>query len=103
MREAPAEKAPIDIRHVAKLARLALDDAEIERYQRELGTLLEHVSELSELPTEAVAATAQVITAENVSRADVVAPGLSREVFLASAPAARNGMVLVPRIIAEEA
>jgi aspartyl-tRNA(Asn)/glutamyl-tRNA(Gln) amidotransferase subunit C len=92
----------IDIRHVAKLARLALDEGEIECYERELGALLEHVSELSELETEAVAATAQVISAHDVTRADVVAPGLEREIFLASVPAARNGMVLVPRIIAEE-
>jgi len=101
MQQSPHESSQIDVRYVAKLARLALDDAEVERYERELGTLLAHVSELSELPTEDVAATAQVIAAHNVSRADVVAPGLTREAFLAGAPASQVGMVRVPRIIAE--
>lgn len=91
----------IDVRYVAKLARLALDDAEVERYERELGSLLEHVSELAGLPTDDVAATAQVIAAHNVSRADITAPGLTREAFLAGAPASQGGMVRVPRIIAE--
>jgi aspartyl-tRNA(Asn)/glutamyl-tRNA(Gln) amidotransferase subunit C len=101
MQQATSESARIDIRYVAKLARLALDEAEIERYERELGTLLDHVSELSELPTENVAATAQVIESHNVAREDIVVRGLERDAFLAGAPASQNGLVRVPRIIAE--
>ncbi len=96
------QNAPqIDIRHVAKLARLALTDDEIARYEGELTSILAYVDELSELPTADVAATAQVIASTDVVRDDVVAPGLTREAFLAGSPAQQVGMVRVPRILAE--
>ena len=95
------QESQINVRYVAQLARLALDDAEVERYERELGSLLDHVAELAQLPTQNVDATAQVIASRNVSRADITAPGLSREDFLAGAPQTQAGMVRVPRIIAE--
>ncbi len=91
----------IDVRYVAKLARLALDDAEAERYAVDLAALFAHVDELAGLPTDDVAATAQVIAGENVMRADQRQPGLARDVFLAGAPDTQLGMVRVPRILAE--
>jgi aspartyl-tRNA(Asn)/glutamyl-tRNA(Gln) amidotransferase subunit C len=91
----------IDIRHVAKLARLALTEDEISRYEGELSSILDYVNELSDLPTKDVAATAQVIASTDVVREDIVAPGLTREAFLAGAPASQVGMVRVPRILAE--
>ena len=101
MQQSSPASSVIDVRYVAELARLALDDAEVERYERELGALLEHVADLANLPTDDVPVTAQVIAAHNVSRADEVGPGLSREAFLAGAPATQVGLVRVPRIIAE--
>jgi aspartyl-tRNA(Asn)/glutamyl-tRNA(Gln) amidotransferase subunit C len=95
----PAET--IDIRYVAKLARVALTDDEIERFGMQLGELLDHVNALGELDTASVPATAQVVESRNVTREDRLTPCLDREVVLAQAPQRQGGFFRVPRIIAE--
>jgi len=95
----PTDK--IDIRYVAKLARIALTDDEVEVFGRQLEDLLGHVNALSELDIESVAATAQVVESRNVTRADAIAPGLDRERVLAEAPQRQGNFFRVPRIIAE--
>jgi aspartyl-tRNA(Asn)/glutamyl-tRNA(Gln) amidotransferase subunit C len=92
----------IDIRYVAKLARLQLTDDEVERFGAQLGDLLHHVNVLSELDTAAVAATAQVVESRNVEREDAVGACLDRETVLSMAPSRQGGFFRVPRIIAEE-
>lgn len=94
----------IDIRHVAKLARLALTEDEVSTYGAQLGSLMTHVDALAGLDTERVSATAQVVPSRNVQRLDAVRPEtiLSREAALANAPRAVGGFISVPRIIAEE-
>jgi aspartyl-tRNA(Asn)/glutamyl-tRNA(Gln) amidotransferase subunit C len=92
----------IDIRYVAKLARIELTDEEVARFGDQLGNLLEHVNVLSELDTAAVPATAQVIESRNVEREDVVGPCLDRETVLSMAPQRQGAFFRVPRIIAEE-
>lgn len=91
----------IDIRYVAKLARIALTDAEIETFGRQLGDLLGHVNALSELDTASVPATAQVVESRNVTRADALVPCLDRERVLAEAPQRQGDFFRVPRIIGE--
>jgi aspartyl-tRNA(Asn)/glutamyl-tRNA(Gln) amidotransferase subunit C len=91
----------IDIRYVAKLARIALSDDEIERFSKELGELLGHVRALEELDTASVPVTAQVVESRNVLREDVERPCLDREVVLDGAPQRQGGFFRVPRIIAE--
>jgi aspartyl-tRNA(Asn)/glutamyl-tRNA(Gln) amidotransferase subunit C len=91
----------IDIRYVAKLARIALTDDEIERFGMQLGELLDHVNALGELDTASVPATAQVVESRNVTREDRLAPCLDREVVLAQAPQRQGGFFRVPRIISE--
>ncbi len=91
----------IDVAYVAKLARLALTPAEIEKFGVQLGALLEHVDALSQLPVADVAATAQVIAQSNVTRADVPVPSLDRETVLEGAPKREGSYFRVPRIIAE--
>jgi aspartyl-tRNA(Asn)/glutamyl-tRNA(Gln) amidotransferase subunit C len=91
----------IDIRYVAKLARIALTDDEVERFGAQLGDLLAHVNALAALDTNAVPATAQVVESRNVERSDEVRPGLDREVVLSQAPQRQGGFFRVPRIIAE--
>jgi len=90
----------IDVRHVAKLARLALSDAEVIQYGSQLAGLLTFVDELRELDTEHVGATAQVVESRNVVRPDALAPCLSRDEVLGAAPQAQNGFFRVPMIIA---
>jgi len=94
----------IDIRHVARLARLALTDDEIRTFGPQLGSLMTHVDALRELDTESVAATAQVVPSRNVQREDTVKPEimLSREAALRNAPQAQGGFFRVPRILSED-
>jgi aspartyl-tRNA(Asn)/glutamyl-tRNA(Gln) amidotransferase subunit C len=91
----------IDIRYVAKLARIALTDDEIEIFGRQLGDLLGHVQALNELDIESVPATAQVVESRNVMRDDTLVPCLDRERVLAEAPQRQGAFFRVPRIIAE--
>ena len=91
----------IDVRYVAKLARIALTDEEVERFGTQLGDLLEHVNALGQLDVSQVAATAQVVESRNVEREDVLVPCLDREVVLEQAPQRQGGFFRVPRIIAE--
>jgi aspartyl-tRNA(Asn)/glutamyl-tRNA(Gln) amidotransferase subunit C len=91
----------IDVRYVAKLARIALTDEEVDRFGAQLGDLLAHVDALAELDTNAVPATAQVVESRNVQRADVPAPCLDRETVLEQAPQRQGDFFRVPRIIAE--
>lgn len=94
----------IDIRHVAKLARLALTEDEVATYGAQLGSLMTHVDALADLDTAEVPATAQVVPSRNVQRPDAVRPEtvLPRERILQNAPDVVAGYVRVPRIIAEE-
>lgn len=92
----------IDIRYVAKLARIALTDDEVEQFGRQLGELLQHVAALSALDTSSVPATAQVVESRNVEREDVSGECLPRETVLSMAPLRQGAFFRVPRIIAEE-
>lgn len=93
----------IDIRYVAKLARIGLTEAEVAQFGNQLGALLEHVEALNALDTQSVPATAQVIESRNVERADAAGPCLDRERVLAMAPQRQGDFIRVPRIIAEDA
>ncbi|MBD5634735.1 MAG: Asp-tRNA(Asn)/Glu-tRNA(Gln) amidotransferase subunit GatC [Candidatus Eremiobacteraeota bacterium] len=93
----------MDVAYVAKLARLALTPAEVERFGTQLGALLVHANRLAELPVDGVAATAAVISQSNVMRDDARAPSLDREIVLNGAPAREGPYFRVPRIIGEEA
>jgi aspartyl-tRNA(Asn)/glutamyl-tRNA(Gln) amidotransferase subunit C len=98
----PADR--IDIRHVARLARLALTDDEIATFGPQLGSLMSHVDALAQLDTENVSATAQVVPSRNVQREDAIRPEtiLPRDAALQNAPQAQGPYFRVPRIIAEE-
>jgi len=72
--------------HVAKLARLALSDEEVERMSRELSAVLGHIEKISELDLDGVSPTSHVVDVVNALRADEPGPSLPREVALAAAP-----------------
>jgi len=98
----PTLSDTINVRYVAKLARIALTDEEVDKFGAQLSDLLGHVNALAELDTNSVAATAQVVESRNVERADTVGPCLEREVVLEQAPQRQGTFFRVPRIIAEE-
>ncbi len=82
--------------HVARLARLRLDEAETERMAGELSGILEHVEAMERLDLDGVEPTARVVDADNVLRDDVVTPSLDRDVARRSAPDAGEDSFRVP-------
>lgn len=89
--------------HIARLARLALTDEEVERFAHQLSSILEHADEVSRLATEDVAPTAHAIPLVNVFRPDDPEPSLPQAKAISTAPEAEDGRFRVPRIIEEPA
>ncbi len=90
-----------DVAHVAGLARLSLDDEELERFTDQLATVLDHAADVAALDTSGVPPTAHPLPLANVLRPDTAVPGLDRDEVLAQAPAAEDGRFRVPRILGE--
>jgi aspartyl-tRNA(Asn)/glutamyl-tRNA(Gln) amidotransferase subunit C len=82
--------------HVARLARLRLSEAEIERMARELSGVLGHIEKISELNLAGVEPTSHVVELENVLRADEPRPSWRRERVLEGAPDVAQGGFRVP-------
>ncbi|HMA27619.1 MAG: Asp-tRNA(Asn)/Glu-tRNA(Gln) amidotransferase subunit GatC [Solirubrobacterales bacterium] len=82
--------------HVAKLARLRLSDAEIEKMASELSGILEHVEHIAELDLDGVEPTSHVIALQNVLRPDEPRPSWSRDEVLERAPDPASGSFRVP-------
>ncbi|MBM3146739.1 MAG: Asp-tRNA(Asn)/Glu-tRNA(Gln) amidotransferase subunit GatC [Actinobacteria bacterium] len=87
-----------DVRYVARLARLHLDDDEAQRMTGELARILEHVAKIGELDLGSVTPMAHVLDVVNVERADKPRPGLTREDALRNAPAVADDGFRVPRM-----
>jgi aspartyl-tRNA(Asn)/glutamyl-tRNA(Gln) amidotransferase subunit C len=75
-----------EVLHIARLARLGLDEAEVSRLSEQLSNLLEHFEVLQEVDTTGVLPTAQSVTLRNMTRSDEVSASLSPEEVLANAP-----------------
>lgn len=88
-----------DVRHVAVLARIALTDEQVTVLTGELGSILEHIDELSKLDLADVEPTAHPLEMTDSVRADEPRPGLSQAEALANAPEARDGAFVIPRIV----
>lgn len=90
-----------EVRHLARLARLDLDDDEVDRYRGQLGDILGAVARVAEVAAEEVPAMSHPEPLVNVWRADEVGTGVDRDEVLAAAPAAEGGRFRVPRILDE--
>ena len=87
------------VRHIAKLARIAMSDDEIERLAPELNNILGWVEQLSEVNTDGVEPLTAVIDQKLRLRDDVVNDGDIRDKVLANAPEAQHGFFAVPKVI----
>ena len=87
------------VRHIAKLARIAMSDAEVEAMVPELNNILGWVEQLGEVDTEGVEPLTAVIQQELRLRVDAVTDGDCRDDVLANAPAAEHGFFAVPKVI----
>jgi aspartyl-tRNA(Asn)/glutamyl-tRNA(Gln) amidotransferase subunit C len=90
-----------DVEHVARLTRLALTEAELERMRDELNSILAHLDTLRAVDTTGVEPTSHAVDVVNVMREDVVEPCLSPDAVLANAPDRSGELFRVPRIIEE--
>lgn len=88
--------------HVAKLARLALTEAELDTMTTELGAIIGTFDAIAALDMAGVQPTAHPLALVNVLRDDVVRPGVDRDEVLACAPAAQDNRFRVPKILGEE-
>ncbi len=89
----------LDVRDVARLARIELTDKETETFQSQLGSVLEYVEQLGRLDLTGVEPTAHANPVFNVFREDAAKPGLQRQAVLANAPHSANNLVLVTKVI----
>lgn len=87
------------VRHVARLARIAMSDAEVEKMVPEFNNILTWVEKLGEVDTEGVEPLTAVIANRLRLRDDVIDDGDRREDVLKNAPDAQHGFFAVPKVI----
>lgn len=87
------------VRRIAHLARIAVEEDEIERLQGELNAMLAFVEQLQEVDVEGVEPMTSVTPMKMKMRADVVSDGDNVEAVLENAPASENNLYLVPKVV----
>jgi aspartyl-tRNA(Asn)/glutamyl-tRNA(Gln) amidotransferase subunit C len=87
------------VRHIAKLARIAMSEEELERLVPELNNILGWVEQLGEVDTDGVEPLATVIEQKLRLREDIVNDGNIRAEVLENAPVAQHGFFAVPKVI----
>jgi aspartyl-tRNA(Asn)/glutamyl-tRNA(Gln) amidotransferase subunit C len=87
------------VQHVAKLARLALDEQHLRKFTAQLETILEYVAKISQVDVSGVEPMAHALPLHNVLREDVVEPSLPLEKVLMNAPETDGPFFKVPKII----
>ena len=90
-----------DVIHVARLARLALTEAELETMREQLNAILSHIDALKAVDTTGIEPTSHAVPQFNVMRDDDPRPCLPVEEMLANAPDRVDNFFRVPRIIEE--
>ncbi len=91
-----------EVRHLARLARLDLDDGEVETYRGQLGDILGAVARVAEVAADDVPPMTHPEPLVNVWRVDEIGTCVDRDEVLAAAPAAEDGRFRVPRILDED-
>ncbi len=88
-----------EVLKIAHLARLGVDDAEVKRYADELSNILALVDRMNAIDTAGVAPMAHPLDGVQRLRPDAVSESNRREEFQKIAPAVRDGLYLVPKVI----
>lgn len=89
----------LNIDRVAKLARLALTPEEKATFSQQLGNVLHHIEQLAKVDVTGVEPSAHAFAVTNVWADDVARPGLPVEQALRNAPAQRENMIAVPKVV----
>ena len=88
-----------DVRYVANLARLTLDETSITVFADQIGKILDHVDTLRQVDTTGVPSTSHAIFLNNAFREDEIKPHPGQGNALANAPEKEEGQFVVPKII----
>ncbi len=94
------DRAVVD--HVARLARLALTEAERDQLTEQLSSILEHINVISEAETNATEASANVLPSMDVMAVDTARPSEPTSALLANAPAQEDGFFRVRAVLEDE-
>lgn len=90
---------PDDVKYIAHLARLNIDEADIERYAKNLSSILDLVEQMNSVDTSDVTPMAHPMDVSQRLRADEVLEENQREHFQKIAPQTQDGLYLVPKVI----
>ena len=88
-----------EVEHVAQLARLQFDEAQLEMFVKQLNTILEYFDKLQDLDTSGIEPTSHAVVMNNVFRNDAVETFSDKDLLLKNAPAQEKGCFKVPKII----
>ncbi len=88
-----------EVRHVARLARLELEETELMSLQGELNALLGHFADIRGVDVSGVEPAAHAVALQNIWAEDVVGPVLARDIAMRNAAVTRAGLFVVPQII----
>jgi aspartyl-tRNA(Asn)/glutamyl-tRNA(Gln) amidotransferase subunit C len=91
-----------EVAHLAALARIDLDDAELDHLAPQLTVILESVASIAGVAGDEVPPTSHPMPLTNVFRDDVLVPGLTAEEALSGAPEVEQQRFAVPRILGDE-
>lgn len=94
-----AQPTDLNIDHVADLARLALTPEEKATFSAQLGDVLAYIEQLKTVDVTGIEPTAHAFPLYNVWADDVPQPGLPVEAVLRNAPAQRDHMIVVPKVV----
>jgi len=90
-----------EVRHVAKLARLQLDETEVLSLQSELNAILGHFGDIESIDVSGIDPASHAVSVHNVWSEDLVRNPFPREIALKNAPVSKAGLFMMPMIIEE--
>ena len=90
---------PEEVLHIARLARIALTPADVDRFAAQLSGILDHFAALAAVDTEGLEPTAHPLPLSNVMRADVVTMSLTQGETMANAPESEEGFFRVRAVL----
>ncbi len=100
--QSPSPLGIDEVRHVAKLARLAIPEERLAQLQRELVAILGHIEQLQSIDTTALEPMAHPLTLSNRLADDVEEPGMPIADLLRNAPATEGVYLVVPKVLGGE-
>ena len=94
-----SQPADLNIDRIAELSRLALTPEEKVRFSAQLGSVLGHIEQLAKVDVTGIEPTAHAFAVHNVWADDIAQAGLAVTDVLRNAPASRDNMIVVPKVV----